>query len=93
MSDTVAKYLRLSAKNRNQKNIFAMDSAHGTEFFNVLAVQGHKGRPSKGSSNGTGCQTHTVIRNFVTGRKSTLMLSTLMERNVRKLPQKYAKHL
>lgn len=89
----VAQYLRLSAKNSNPKNVFAMDTAKGTEFFNVLAVQGHKGRPSKGSNTGTGCQTHTVIRNFVTGRKSTLMVSTLIERNVRKVPRKFTSYL
>lgn len=82
----VSKLLGLRTKAQNPSNIFAMDYNGRTEFVMIEGMVGRKGRPGlKKQTVGFGCQTHTILRNLVTGRKSTVLLSTLIDRNLRKL--------
>lgn len=84
---TVSAYLGLTRKARNPRNLFAMDYNGDTEFIRLLAVSGRTGRPTSKSPGGFGSQTHAVIRNMATGRKSTLLMSTLIDRGLRKVGQ------
>ncbi len=76
---------------KNPGKLFAM-SVKGQDretVFTVLSLKGSMGRPCKGDTKGFGVKTHAVIRNGFTGRKSTVLLSTLVDRNVRYVGMKH----
>lgn len=63
--------------------LFAMTLNGNETVFTVLSLKGSKGPPRKSDTKGFGGKTHAVIRNGFTGRKSTVLLSTLVDRSVR----------
>jgi len=74
---------------KNPSKLFAMTVNDRETVFTVLSFKGNKGRPCKGDTKGFGVKTHAVIRNGFTGRKSTVLLSTLVDRNVRYVGMKH----
>jgi hypothetical protein len=74
---------RYHAKHHGKLFAMTVKGKDHETVFTVLSLKGSKGRPCKGNTKGFGVKTHAVIRNGFNGRKSTVLLSTLVDRSVR----------
>jgi hypothetical protein len=82
----VSRFLGVRKAAKNPNSLFAAETSPGSgkeSVFTFLALSGVSGGLSGGSVGGYGSKTHAVIRNALTGRKSTVLLSTLVDRNIR----------